>query len=402
MRRRAVFYLFLGFTTALLMVALATGFQTGGSTDPNAWMWAQRHVPLLQILDLASFFVFVVIGLFGLTVGRLQVELQHQAEDFGDQMQTLLHRNDELAKVNEEYAEQIAALESQQEEPPALAMGDSNQRVISALHWQVDAQARQLEAVHRTLEHQQDTLQELQQHVHALAATSQPPALSEHAASPQAVDTSSQTSHASPLPSMPEKTVVEAKATETAAAEEDTKDRSDNPGAIADWTANDGSTVIGEILEFDVSAFASPEPSPPPSPPPITLAEIRTYPVDNSFLAVAAGHLSSMPESNPAPTPAPEPTRVEISVGKGAASSKPPEISVESPDLPPPRTEGALALDMAESALSSLHSETQEALSSLRAHVEATISLEPTLAAPVAEPEKANPAGRRKPWRMRF
>jgi len=379
MRRRAAFYLLLGLTTALLIVALATGLQTGGSADPRVWLWAQRHVPLLQMLDLASLFLFVVIGLYGLTVSRLQVQLQHQAEDFGDQMQTLLHRNDELAKVNEEYAEQIAALEGEKEEPPALSMGDSGQRVIAALHWQVDAQARQLDAVHQALEHQHNALQELQQHVHALAANPAAPSLSENASSPRLADASP------PAPASEEEP-------ETIAAE-------GHLGSM-DWTGNDGSTLVGETLDFDVSAFVTAAGSPPNRPQAVTAVEARTYPVGASLLAVAAGHLSSMPDTAPVSPSAPE--RVEIAVGKDPAVRAPSGSAAEESELPPVRTQGALALDLAESALSSLQSETQEALSALRAQVEATNPQERAPSIPAAEPEKSSNAGRRKPWRMRF
>jgi hypothetical protein len=384
MRRRAAFYLFLGLTTALLIVALATGLQTGGSRDPNAWMWAQRHIPLLQIIDLAAVFLFVVIGLYGLTVSRLQVQLQHQAEDFGDQMQTLLHRNEELAKVNDEYAEQIAALEFPPEEHPALSLGDSGQRVISALHWQVDAQAQQLEAVHRALEHQQSALEALQQQVqHSLGERRAAPSLHEGPISPQLAEASS------PATANPKADALEFVESPPAGSD------NGNVG-IADWTVNGRSTLIGEMLDFDVGAFASAEAAPAQSPHTIKLSEGRTYPVDDSMLAVAAGHLSSMPYAAPAPPP----ERIEISVGKVAEAPLSAEPFTEGSDPAPYRTQGALALDIAESALSSLHSETQEALSSLLAEVEATIPQ--ATPAPLAEPEKSTQPARRKPWHLRF
>ena len=94
MRRRTVFYLLLGFTTALLIVVLATEIQTG-SANPTAWMQAQRHMPLLQMLDFDCAFLFVVIGLYGQTVSRVQAEMQQQSEDFSDQKEALLHRSQE-------------------------------------------------------------------------------------------------------------------------------------------------------------------------------------------------------------------------------------------------------------------------------------------------------------------
>ena len=381
MRRRAAFYLLLGLSTALLIVALATGLQTGGSADPNAWMWAQRHIPLLQIIDLAAVFLFVVIGLYGLTVSRLQVQLQHQAEDFGDQMQTLLHRNEELTKVNDEYAEQIAALEFPPEEQAALSIGDSGQRVLSALHWQVDAQAQQLEAVHRALEHQQSALEALQQQVQHSLGERAAPSLNETPASPQlAVATS-------PTAAKPEAGKLELPEAPQAG--------SGNVG-IADWTVNGGSTLIGEMLDFDVGVLASADVAPAQSPHTIKLSEGRTYPVDDSMLAVAAGHLSSMPDAAPAPAQ----ERIEISVGRVVGAPLSAEPFTDGSDPAPYRTQGALALDIAESALSSLHSETQEALSSLRAEVEATIPQ--ATPAPLAEPEKSTQPARRRPWHLRF
>jgi len=417
MRRRAALYLLLGLVTALLVVGMATALQSGNSTDPHVWLWVHHHVPLLQMLDLSAAFLFVVIGTYGLTVSRLQLQLRHQAEDFGDQMQSLVHRNDELAKVNEEYAEQIASLEAVNSEPPALTMGDSGQRVVAALHWQVDAQARQLEAVHKTLEHQHEILEELRQHVHGLEGH-------EHAA-----PSLSQATTASPLLSEtpppitipePERELEHAPEVETQGKAEAPKLELEEaseavlipePVGLAEGTGNDGSTLIGEMLEFDVSAFASPEPPPPTPRPKSTFARAgkresaRSYPVDDSYLAMTAGHLSSIPESAPpseesAPFEEPEP--IEISVGKSASTPPASEPFVEFEEVPPARTEGALALDMAESALSSLKSETQEALSSLRAQVEATIPPSTPSSDSTPESDKSGQNSRRKRWHLRF
>ena len=384
MRRRAAFYLLLGLTTALLIVALATGYQTGGSRDPNAWMWAHRHVPLLQMLDLASAFLFVVIGLYGLTVSRLQMQLQHQSEDYGDQMQTLLHRNEELAKVNDEYADEIAALETGQEERPALSMGDSSQRIVAALHRQVDAQAQQLEAVHQALDEQRSLLQNLRQHVDTLqesavlqlTGSAATPLLSEDAQHDSELQNSEPPIEETPADPQHERT------------------------SLTGWTVNDGSTLIGQMMEFDVSGFAAPEAPPQQPPQAVKLAAARTYPVDTSLLAVAAGHLSSMPDTASAPPP--EPERVEITVGASSASTPLAEPPADFEDLPPPRTQGAIALDMAESALCSLQSETNDALSSLRAQVEATIPQETSPPASGNDPVKPDQPTRRRPWHLRF
>jgi hypothetical protein len=380
MRRRAAFYLLLGLVMALLIVTLATGLQTGGSTDPNAWMWAQRHTPLLQMLDMASAVLFVVIGIYGLTVCRLELQLRHQAEDFGDQMETLLHRNEELVQVNEEYAEQIAALETDREESPAITLGDRSQRVLAALHRQVDAQAQQLETVHVALEQQNTALHELRQHVHHLEEDSAP-RLAGGATAPTLVE-------ARPPDPIPEDDAQQ----ERALGGEST--------ATADWTVNDHSTLIGGMLEFDVGASDAQEAPLQSRPQAVPWPEGGTYPVDDSMLAVAAGHLSSMPDAFPAPPP--EPPRVEISVGIAPEARLSEEPPAALHDLPPTRTQGALALDLAESALSSLKSETQEALSSLRAQVEASIPQE-AAPAPTGESARAvSPPARRKRWHLRF
>lgn len=391
MRRRAAFYLFLGLVIALLIVALATGLQTHGSTNPNVWMGAHLHTPLLQMLDLASLFLFVVIGFNGVMVSRLQFQLRHQAEDFGDQMQSLLHRNEELVKVNEEYAEQIAALEVEQETPPALSLGDTGQKVIAALHWQVDAQARQLEAVHQALAQQHAALEELQQHVQVLEGNGAP-ALNDSPVSPQLAEA------VPPLVEVqPEPTVAAAPPASPA------EFPAEEPIAVAEWTGNDGSTLIGEMLEFDVSALVAPEPAAPARPKPIGLAGRLDYPLDDSFLAFAAGHLSSIPEPTPDPPQEPERSRterIEISVAAPAPSS--PAAPAADQDIPPPKTQAAAAFDMAESALSSLQSETQEALSSLRAQVEATLPPESTPPVSAEAEEPPAPPARRKPWHRRF
>jgi hypothetical protein len=435
MRRHAAFYLVLGLATALLIVALATGLQTGGSTDSTVWLRAHRHNPLLQMIDLASTFLFVVIGLYGLTVSRLQLQLRHQAEDFGDQMQSLLHRNEELMKVNEEYAEQIAALEIDPAEKSAFSLGDGTQRVVAALQWQVDAHAQQLESIHRTLEQQHNALHGLQERLppgdqnSAPAQVESPRSLrlaeavppvpkpqstpSQPAAPKKAEPNATEPSVGEPKTAAPDvggpnAVAPQADALNAAAPPADAPEpeqaephRLQERTGSVEATANDGSTLTGTMLDFDVSGFEAPEPAAESAPQAIPLSDPRLYPIGRSFRAGTAGHFSRKRE--PASEPPPEVEPAEIAANSVSEAVQPTEATASPLDSSPPRTQAAAALDLAESALSSLQTETQEALSSLRAQVEATLPPETApRPVPAEEPEVSAQPTRRKPWHLRF
>jgi predicted ATPase len=234
MRRRTISYCLLGFTTSLLIVALATEIQTG-KADLNAWIQAQRNVPLLQMLDVASVFLFVVIGLYGWATSRLQLETEPQVEARSDPPKTVPHQTLQHTNLLEERA------------APCLAGGG-----------------------------------------HAPLFREYPPR--------------------EPTPDH--------------AAQRETDANRESEGT-ADWTVNNDSTLVGEILEFDVGAAAALKVSQRDALQSAAMPEARTtYPVDNSFLVVAAGHLSCLPES--APVSRPEETRVEISVGAASAEALPP------------------------------------------------------------------------------
>ena len=322
-------------------------------------------------------FLFVVIGLYGLTVSRLQLQLQHQAEDFGDQMQTLLHRNEELAKVNEEYAEQIAALEAEREEPP----GPRDRRQQSASHRRPALAGRCPGAAvgGRPSGAGASARRRCRNFAaNAHAGSRAPPAPCRGGGGPAAL---SQT----PLALFRRR--------RRGAGGSQAGERTRN---FADWTANDRSTLIGGILEFDVSAFCPP-------------GIVRTCPIHRPISPRKPAPIRSTTRSwrwRQGISPACR-TRPHSAVGAGArgdpVGTEPaaPSLDHASSDLPPARTQGALALDLAESALSSLQSETQEALSSLRAQVEATIPQEAApAAAPGGEPERTPPKPR--PWHLRF
>ncbi len=374
MRRRTLFYLVLGIATALLIVTLATWLQTGGSPDPNVWLRAHKGSPLLQMLDLAAGFLFVVIGLYGLTVSRLQTQIRHQAEDAHEQMQKLIHRNEELAKVNDEYAEQIAALETHLQEPPQLTDGGISPPVVERLRRQVEAQAQQLESVHLTLEEQHTELLELRESVQTLAES----------APLRLAPAASATPHTASPPDLAE-------------LEPTPVSRPIAPG-IPDATRNDRSTLIGEMLDFEVAPIAFPDVFHAEPSEDVRVSEPGTYPVDDSLLAVVAGHMSSIPDPV-APQPAPA-GRSETTTQEAAPASLSPDRDTEA-ERHSRRTEAREAFDVADSALSSLHNETQEALSSLRAQVEASLPRE-TIAPIAASAEKPNAPSRPKPWRLRF
>ncbi len=377
MRRNVVVYLAAAVATALLIAALGTGLQTDSSHDPNVWLQAHRHAPLLQMLDLAAGFLFVVISLYGLTVSRLQMNLRHQTEDTRDQMQIMMHRNDELAKVNDEYADQIAVMETESQDwqdRSQRAEEEAGRQHVVKLQRQAESHAMQLESVHIAQEEQHYELSELRQSV--LALTQRAPQRLASAPTAPLLEEPALISHALSdleIPLLPGPGAVES--TE-----------------IREPTRNDASTLIVGMLDFEIAptAFLTAQDDNG------HLAEPSTYPVDDSLLAVVAGHLSSLPE----------PTAVQASAGVEITVQPTSQLKTLRPSEVPAsliekKTVAHEAFDVADFALTSLESDAHHALTSLREDVDAAKPQKSPLTAAEVIAESAPPP-RRKLWHLRF
>src|SRR5437870_7867293 len=114
MKLRILLFMLFGLLASVLMVALATVQQSGGSGDMAEWLRAQRQNPVLWLLDGAALCIFIGTTMFGYLVDYFQStnrQLRSQSKEYSKQMAVMIERTAELAKRNDEYAEQIAGLE---------------------------------------------------------------------------------------------------------------------------------------------------------------------------------------------------------------------------------------------------------------------------------------------------
>jgi hypothetical protein len=150
--------------TALLIVLVATGVQTGGSSDVGEWVRAQGKTPLLWVIDILAVIIALGIGLLGEIQSNYRENMRMHDEEYSKKMTAMLDHTTELAKINDEYADQIASLEaaaSARQEALEEEARRLTEQAFRALHGQVEANARQLDAVNMALQYQRGELREL-------------------------------------------------------------------------------------------------------------------------------------------------------------------------------------------------------------------------------------------------
>ncbi|HLK55079.1 MAG TPA: hypothetical protein VKU00_00855 [Chthonomonadaceae bacterium] len=159
-------YILVGLLVALSLVGGATAVQTGNSRESHIWLEAQRHTPLLWMVDGCALAIFLGIGLFGAAFAGFQEQTQQLSEEHGLQLNKLIERTEELTQLNAEYAERITGLEAEasaREEVFEDEVRRLTQQTLHALEGQVEANARQLDAVNLAMQYQRAELRELRQ-----------------------------------------------------------------------------------------------------------------------------------------------------------------------------------------------------------------------------------------------
>lgn len=196
MKQRMAFALFLHFVVLLACVVLATWLQVNGTLNPTFWLRAHQETRTLWALDGFALYAFLAFALVG---QRLTDRLRQQEEakrvlqeEHHRQLDATVHNSERTEKINEEQSERLAQLETlnqnqakQLEELEALRKEQAErltqweieaqsgkeafeaearrltEQAFRALSGQVEAQARQLDAVNLALQYHRAELTHL-------------------------------------------------------------------------------------------------------------------------------------------------------------------------------------------------------------------------------------------------
>jgi len=245
MKKRTLLFLLLGLVVAVVLIAAATALETGNSSNLQVWLRAHAHTPLLWMLDGCSVIIFLGIGLLGVAFNGFQEQARQESDDYAQQLDQLLERTEELAKLNDEYARRIADLEEAGEARQESFQSEARrltEQAFHALSGQVDANARQLDAVNMAMQYQRAELKELRANLRAVSLSASIPQATQFAIAEESAGKA--------LPAPPSETGRQEAATAS--------DSGEASGGVLDQTVNAGSTLIIGTVDFEIPA-ASPE-----------------------------------------------------------------------------------------------------------------------------------------------
>lgn len=186
MKNRAALHLGLSAIIALMLIVCATAFQTNYSTLPNDWLQAQRQ-PILWLVDFAALYTLILMGALSRTqryAFRAAEEMQTLRLEHQNQLESVISQAADLEEKNVEQEERIEELENDMAESHALAtqavsnatnlMTEAGFRTLQA---QIEAQARQLEAVNLALQYHRAELSQLRHGLRSLSPNGELPPL---------------------------------------------------------------------------------------------------------------------------------------------------------------------------------------------------------------------------------
>jgi hypothetical protein len=183
----------LSFVVALLLAAalvlFASNLQAGTGANIGQMVSAQRHTPLLWVVDGCAVALVAGSCRVALLLAQFQAFVQHQAAQHHDQLNDMIERTTELEHVNDAYSDRIERLEAElasqfrdlSDQVATLeAAADARHKVFETetrrisdhafrlFQSQLARNTGQLEAVHRALQLQRDELRRLRQEMRDL------------------------------------------------------------------------------------------------------------------------------------------------------------------------------------------------------------------------------------------
>ena len=198
MKERAGLHLTLSIIVSVLLIACGTSFATGYSGEPLSWLSAHK-LPLVWLIDFSAIYtLFMMATLLRAhqTEKRLSEEMYILREEHHKQLESVVvqaseteEHNTELLDINSELQEKANAIESQKQEIEQRLheMASQNQlqqrfhnaeinwlseQTFKAMQSQVEAHARQLEAVNLALQYHRAEMSQLRHAVRTVAPES--------------------------------------------------------------------------------------------------------------------------------------------------------------------------------------------------------------------------------------
>jgi hypothetical protein len=208
MKRSTALILILGILGVCGLVVYATIAQSGGNGAAEAWLAAQRQTPALWALDAAALYTLLLSVSYSGQAGRLQsrsTQVERLHDEHRAQLEAMLANTEKLEEISARQEDQIAtqvekiasqeeairilseqAAVSQQENANLNAEIDARQEAFEtearrlteqafrALSGQVDANARQLDAVNLALQYHRAEIRQLRHGLRAVQPGLQP------------------------------------------------------------------------------------------------------------------------------------------------------------------------------------------------------------------------------------
>jgi hypothetical protein len=188
MKSRALLPLFVSLLLIAAFVIGATIIESSYNLNLVAWMWAQRQLPMLWVVD--TFAILALVPVFKSAAAQKHQagkseEMAQMQDAHLDQIEQMLHNAVKSEQDNARQAEQISVLQQTVKELSAKLESMKTDAVIrhqaleeealriaaqafSALMDRVEANARQMEAVNLAVQYQRAEIKQLRQGVRIL------------------------------------------------------------------------------------------------------------------------------------------------------------------------------------------------------------------------------------------
>ena len=280
MKNRAAIHFGLSIIMAVMLVVCATAFQTNYSTRPEDWLAAQRQ-PILWLVDFTAVYTLILMGALSRTqqfAFRSAEEMHALRQEHQNQLETLIEQAADLEEKNVMQEERVEELEGeikathlaadQEASTASYLLTEAGFRTLQA---QIEAQARQLDAVNMALQYHRAELGQLRHGLRALAPNGEiapMPAfpLAEHTHLIEKAETAPVLSIDASVdaPVLPDFSSESSTENESAPTEALTEPHSptEQRKPFFDPTVNARSTIVHETTDFDVTPKepAAPEP----------------------------------------------------------------------------------------------------------------------------------------------
>ena len=189
MRPRTAMYILVGALISVALVFIASNLQAGSGSSLAEMMAAQRHTPLLWVVDICTIGFFAGTWWYAKTLDQFQNFVDHQAKQHHEQLDSMIERmsmleqeNDtaidrterleaELVRQSHDLTDQIATLEAASD--ARRQVFETETRRISEYAYRLalahlEGHSRQVEAVTSALQYQAAELRGLREELHNL------------------------------------------------------------------------------------------------------------------------------------------------------------------------------------------------------------------------------------------